>query len=429
MASISREPGGRRTIQFVAADRRRKSIRLGKVSQRVAEAVKLRVERLGAAVITRHPVDDETARWVAELDDVMRDKLACVGLVPRREAATLGTFIDAYIAGRNDAKPATLTTFKRAKKKLLGYFRADIRLRDVTPGDADDFARWLRDPAGGALSEATARKTVSIAKQIFRAAVRKKTIMENPFADLSGTVPANRQRDYFVSSDEATLVLDACPDAEWRLLFALSRYGGLRCPSETLGLRWADIDWAQNRMTVGSPKTEHHEGGASRVVPVFPELRPYLLDAFEHAEDGAEYVITRYRDATQNLRTQLMKIICRAGLEPWPKLWQNLRATRETELAEVFPAHVVSAWIGNSQAVAARYYLQVTDEHFERAAQPAEAVQNPVQHSAADDCGTPRNAQPENDKVASRNELRPDATSREPLVFQEVGPAGLEHPH
>jgi len=250
--------------------------------------------------------------------------------------------------------------------------------------------------------------------------------MENPFADLSGTVPANRQRDYFVSRDEAALVLDACPDTEWRLLFALSRYGGLRCPSETLGLRWADIDWAQNRMTVRSPKTEHHDGGRSRVVPIFPELRPYLLDAFERADDGAEHAITRYRDATQNLRTQLTKIIRRAGLEPWPKLWQNLRATRETELAEVFPAHVVSAWIGNSQAVAAKHYLQVTDEHFERAAQPAEAVQNPVQHSAADDCGTPRDAMPENDKVASRSELRPDATSGKSLKNKGMGVTGLE---
>ncbi len=60
-----------------------------------------------------------------------------------------------------------------------------------------------------------------------------------------------------------------------------------------------------------------------------------------------------------NLRTQLMKIIRRAGLEPWPKLWQNLRSTRETERADHFPAHVISAWIGNSEQVAARHYLQV----------------------------------------------------------------------
>jgi hypothetical protein len=88
-------------------------------------------------------------------------------------------------------------------------------------------------------------------------------------------------------------------------------------------------------------------------------------------------IITRYRGDDTNLRTQLQKIIKRAGLTPWPKLWQNLRSTRQTELAETYPMHVVCQWIGNSQAVAAKHYLQVTDEHYLQASK--EAVQNPVQ--------------------------------------------------
>lgn len=103
------------------------------------------------------------------------------------------------------------------------------------------------------------------------------------------------------------------------------------------------------------------------MIPLFPELRPHLLAAFEEAGEGEEHVITRYRDANANLRTQLHRIIKRAGLEPWPKTFQNLRSTRETELAETFPMHVVCKWIGNSEPVAAAHYLQFTDEHFERA--------------------------------------------------------------
>ncbi|HEX4415190.1 MAG TPA: hypothetical protein VH107_16275, partial [Lacipirellulaceae bacterium] len=69
--------------------------------------------------------------------------------------------------------------------------------------------------------------------------------------------------------------------------------------------------------------------------------------------------------------TQLCRIIVNAKVKRWPKLFQNLRSTRETELAEQFPIHVVCDWIGNSQAVAAKHYLQTTDEHFEKAAQNA----------------------------------------------------------
>lgn len=45
-------------------------------------------------------------------------------------------------------------------------------------------------------------------------------------------------------------------------------------------------------------------------------------------------MIQCYRRRNSNPRTQLMKIIRRAGLKPWPKLFQNLRSTRETELAD-----------------------------------------------------------------------------------------------
>ena len=141
-----------------------------------------------------------------------------------------------------------------------------------------------------------------------------------------------------------------------------------------------------------SPKTEHHPDGAFRVIPLFPELRPYLEEAWEQAEPGAVYCISRWRHAAQkaaagwancNLRTQFQKIIRRAGIEPWPKPWQNLRSSRETELAEDFPVHVACVWIGNSKPVALEHYLQVTDDHFQQATQGGtEAAQNAAQYTA-----------------------------------------------
>jgi hypothetical protein len=71
----------------------------------------------------------------------------------------------------------------------------------------------------------------------------------------------------------------------------------------------------------------------------------------------------------------MKKIIQWAGLQRWPKLIQNLRSTREMELADDFAMHVVCQWIGNSQPIAAKNSLQVTEDHFARAAQnPAQQV-------------------------------------------------------
>ena len=88
----------------------------------------------------------------------------------------------------------------------------------------------------------------------------------------------------------------------------------------------------------------------------------------------------RYRDTNSNLRTQLNRILQKAGVEPWQRLFQNLRASRETELADTYPLHVVTAWRGNTPKVASQHYLQVTPEHFEQAITPkaAQVVQGVV---------------------------------------------------
>ncbi|HVT79640.1 MAG TPA: integrase, partial [Phycisphaerae bacterium] len=62
-----------------------------------------------------------------------------------------------------------------------------------------------------------------------------------------------------------------------------------------------------------------------------------------------------------------IKIMRRAGVDPWPKPWQNLRSTRETELLREFPLHTVCRWIGNTARIAQKHYLQVTDADFEKA--------------------------------------------------------------
>ena len=128
------------------------------------------------------------------------------------------------------------------------------------------------------------------------------------------------------------------------------------------------MDWDRQRITVDSPKT------GKRIFPLFADLLPFVEEQFDLAEPGTEHVINRYRDTNVNLRTHLERIIRRAGLEAWPKLFQNLRSTRETEPCEQYPVHVVCQWIGNSVPVSAKHYLQVTEEHFQKAAQ------NPAQH-------------------------------------------------
>lgn len=70
-------------------------------------------------------------------------------------------------------------------------------------------------------------------------------------------------------------VIAKAPDAEWRLIIALTRYGGLRCPSEVLSLEWPHVDWERERMTVFSPKKEYLPRGAYRPFH-FPRIASVL---------------------------------------------------------------------------------------------------------------------------------------------------------
>lgn len=324
MASISTCGNGTRRIYFKGTDGNRKTLYLGRMSQKQAERMKTRVEQLLQAVITGL-MESELSQWVIGLDEGTYNRLAGVGLVKPRTTLTLGAFIDAFIAEREaTSKEATRTVYKRVRRYLVGFFTEAKPLREIHEGDGDD---WRLHLEGKGLSPNTIRRACGIAKQFLRSAVRKKLIASNPFADFKGGVRGNESRSYFVSREESQSVMDACPDAQWRLIFAFCRFGGLRCPSEILPLKWTDVDWAGNRLRVQSPKTEHHEGKGFRWLPLFPELRTPLLEVFEQAAAGTEYVITRYRLANVNLRTQLERIIKNAGLTAWPKLFQNLRSS------------------------------------------------------------------------------------------------------
>ena len=78
------------------------------------------------------------------------------------------------------------------------------------------------------------------------------------------------------------------------------------------------------------------------------------------------FVVSRAKGGP-NLRQYAEAIIEKASVKQWPKLFQNCRSTRETELMQVHSARVVLSWIGHAAAVARNPSLRTTD--FIRAAE------------------------------------------------------------
>lgn len=373
MASISTDKDGNRIILFMNSQEQRKTIYLGKATMKEAQTFKTKIERILGAQLANTEVDSETSRWLGELPDKMHKRFLKKGLTTPRKSKEILT-LSVLLKRFDDSavvKASTHAAYAQTFKSLKTHFPDDPAVSSITARDADNWRADMSEVKEGkkTLATATISKRVHIAKTIFRKAVRWGVVAANPFAELRAGSQCNPERGFYVSPEVIQTVLAACPNDEWKAIVALSRFAGLRCPSEITLLRWGDICWDKASMTIRSPKTEGHGADhAIRIVPISPELRPILEKLFLDAEPGTEAVVPRLRCPKMNLRTTLYKIIARAGLKPWPRLFHNLRASCATDWCDTFPGHVVAGWLGHSPLISAKHYLTTKDAHFNLAA-------------------------------------------------------------
>ncbi len=230
MASLCSDSGKRgETYRVISRSKngKRHTIRLGRVNKRIAETARLMIESLEAAKATGHSPDRETAEWVGRLGDEIHGRLARAGLVSPREPAqpaivTLGQHLEQFFGSLGKQKPTTARNYARARRLLA----------------------------------------------------------VNPFADVPCGPQTNDARIFYVSVEIIEKVIAVCPDNDWRLIFALPRYGGARFPSEVEDLKWSDIDWEKSVFTVHEKKVEHHPGRRSDDLDRNPEITEKAIDVW-----------------------------------------------------------------------------------------------------------------------------------------------------
>ncbi|MGL6225191.1 MAG: tyrosine-type recombinase/integrase [Thermoguttaceae bacterium] len=276
-------------------------------------------------------------------------------------------------------KARTLVSYRQEAEKLYSWFGQDRNPETITAMDAENFAAHLR---GQGFAESTIHKIFRQTKLFFNDMVEKELVGKNVFSKIRLSNKPNEERNVYVSRELIDRIIDAgCPSAEWRVFVALMRYGGMRCPSEVLLLRWSDVDFTGEKGFWGglkkpaikfrSIKTEHHQGGAYRVIPMFKELRPYLEDLYESIPDdeGRKYVIWSMlpkssrsdegKRAKKNFSKAFRLILEKLNIEAWPKLFANLRRSCRNDLERSgLPIRVINEWLGHSEKVANAHYVQ-----------------------------------------------------------------------
>ena len=119
MASICNEKNGNKRITFVDHEGRHRSLRLGKCQPKVAEITRARIEQLLQDREFGVPHSTATAEWLTKLPTSLHERLVKLGLVDgRAKAVTVGELIECFMQAQN-AKPATLATYKQCTDSLL----------------------------------------------------------------------------------------------------------------------------------------------------------------------------------------------------------------------------------------------------------------------------------------------------------------------
>lgn len=359
---------------------KRQTILIGQVSKRRAERLRDHIGELIRSRRTGDRLDSETEDWIRHVPAELGERLKQLDLVELDRCGavseTVKAFLDRWLR-TNPVQDQTRVFYSHTVRNLTSFLGEDMLLADVGPCQADEWRSWLVGNEG--LAAATVSRRVKAARTMWAAAIRWGLVRANPFCGVKAGSQSNDERTVYVPHEMIARVMDSAPDAEWRAIIALARYGGLRTPSETLALRWTDIDWERGQIRIRVAKLKDYEGKSQRMIPLFSELRPFLDTLLIDPGSGSDYVITANRLPCRNLRTRMEQIIRKAKVRSWPRLFQNLRASRETELMRQYDLKTVCAWIGNSPEVAARHYAASIDlsADVERATgRAAKALQN-----------------------------------------------------
>jgi integrase len=374
MASASFR-NGRAEIRFRDVSGIQRQIAFGELPKRAAESAANHIQALVNSAIGGLSPNPENVVWASKQRFRIVSYLAELGLIPKPEAIeeptpkpvkvvpTVEEWFARYIENR-PGSDGSRKVWNRARQQAVKFFGADRPIDAITSGDAVDYFEKMQR-GKGKLAATTARKMIGVARQVFKRALKAGHITTNPFHDDElPTSISDREKDY-IDLPTIQSVLAVLNSAEWKAVIVFARFAGMRVQSELPLLKWSDIDEAQNRFTVYSPKTKK-----TRRVPLFPEIRA-ALDDLRPITGDSEFVLKSLRTKSSNWRTPLEKMLIREGITPWAPLFNCLRSSAEIDIARRFGVVAATEWVGNSVQVAMKHYLKTTAEDFKLATDKA----------------------------------------------------------
>ncbi len=365
MAYIQERTGKRGTsydLRFVYRGKARKVTLDASYTRSDAEEALRAVEGVLRSEKLEEPLDRKTRTFFETAPRDLVRRFSSSGFEVAKKNATILEVWRLYASSafgtvKDSTALSRLTIFNRFKS----FFDLDLRFSDLSLESVREF----RDALDRLYAPATVSKTITELRSFANWATERGYSDGNPFKSVRAGSMINRSRDFQVPAEWTERILNACPSQSWRTLYCLWRHAGLR-QQEPLELTTDAVDLKERRLRVFSPKTERFgESHAFRVVPIVPKLYAELEKQLRDVPANSDRLI--WTNRRKGYDVGFVQILKKAGLEKYPKLFQNLRSSCENDwIRDGIPPHVVASWIGHSVKTQEAHYLRVLPEYFDR---------------------------------------------------------------
>jgi len=286
----------------------------------------------------------------------------------------LSDFIEHYFDVREtELADKSLELHRNAAGYLMEYFGKGKHLERISKANARAFQAamtknkvhvkgWRKTK----INKTTVNMYMRACRAMFTMAVEDDLLIKNPFSGIVNN-PRTEKKWHYVSGEEYQKMIDIAP-IHLKLLISLCRLAGLR-KKEAESLEWSDIDFENNRLHITpkdhwKPKTE----SSIREIPLCKELQDVITEAYQKAEEGQERIIRG--GSLENIDRDFKLLRRKAHVPQYSKPLHTLRKSCITDWAGRFPMHVAQRWAGHSKiTTTAKYYSQVRDDDYERAAE------------------------------------------------------------
>lgn len=282
-----------------------------------------------------------------------------------------------------DGKQQVIRTFVDWLKKA---YPEVIELRHLRRNQVEAYLNYLRLEH----SANTYNQRLCVLREVYRTLMKKARAKENPWEGFPLRADDTHTRRELTIEELARLVdLANREGPEWRLLFAIAMYTGLRL-GDCARLRWSEVDVVKSIIQRVPEKTKKYRKGRPVTVPIHRTLSDLLIQTPLEKRSGFVLpVIGSHAGEGVNgmswIHHRIGKIFHNAGIVTSVKIkgrrWKapeasfhSLRHTFVSLSANAgVPLHIVQAIVGHESTAMTRHYYH---ENIQALQQAVEAIPN-----------------------------------------------------